>query len=331
MTLAYSADALIYDLETDSFALCPDHDPARHRVDIEFGNALGWSTEEAAGWNGAEDPQVAQVRDTCGVPIHAGHAYVAERLELADPDGDVVHLNMLEIEHQTVGCMTDADLRPGAIYRVHAGSAPSPRRDEAPVARGFAAGTMIATRDGDLPVEWLAPGDEILTLDGGPQPMRWIGRTRIGPRDLARHTGLAPVTITADAFGSGAPGRGLLIGSKSRVMLCGTEVEANFGLDRALARAGDLGVADWPGQDATSLTWFTLLFEQHQVILANGLWCDSLFADPTCLDWLASTGRQPPPGLRHARYALPCLRAWETRMVGTPGPFHASLRRSTAA
>ncbi|MGB4828605.1 MAG: choice-of-anchor L domain-containing protein, partial [Paracoccaceae bacterium] len=39
----------------------------------------------------------------------------------------------------------------------------------------FVAGTLIRTPDGDVPVETLHPGDLVLTMDDGPQPLRWTG------------------------------------------------------------------------------------------------------------------------------------------------------------
>ena len=42
----------------------------------------------------------------------------------------------------------------------------------------FASGTLIKTPNGQTLIEQLAPGDMVLTMDHGPQPIRWIGSSK---------------------------------------------------------------------------------------------------------------------------------------------------------
>ncbi len=63
----------------------------------------------------------------------------------------------------------------------------------------FVAGTLIRTPDGDVPIESLRPGDLVLTLDDGPQPLRWVG-SRVVPRRARWRrsaSGPAPSATTA--------------------------------------------------------------------------------------------------------------------------------------
>lgn len=48
----------------------------------------------------------------------------------------------------------------------------------------FAAGTMIRTPAGDVAIETLRVGELVMTLDGGPQPVRWIGSRKLTVADL---------------------------------------------------------------------------------------------------------------------------------------------------
>ena len=56
----------------------------------------------------------------------------------------------------------------------------------------FVADTLIRTPNGDVPVETLAPGDLVETVDEGAQPLRWIGM-----RQVKSVGNLAPVRFAA--------------------------------------------------------------------------------------------------------------------------------------
>ncbi|WP_052700892.1 Hint domain-containing protein [Loktanella sp. S4079] len=59
----------------------------------------------------------------------------------------------------------------------------------------FSEGTLIDTPAGQRRIETLQPGDQVLTLNNGPQPIAWIGRRRVCGRGS-----LAPIRIRAGAF-----------------------------------------------------------------------------------------------------------------------------------
>ena len=78
----------------------------------------------------------------------------------------------------------------------------------------YAAGTLILTANGEVPVEQLAPGDLLVTVDRGTstlQPIKWIGERRIDLAVLARPELSAPVRIRKDAVSEGMPRRDLLL------------------------------------------------------------------------------------------------------------------------
>ena len=69
----------------------------------------------------------------------------------------------------------------------------------------FTPGTMIGTARGPVEVSRLCPGELILTADAGPQPLRWISRTRLSPARLQQCPELRPIRIRAGAIAPGFP------------------------------------------------------------------------------------------------------------------------------
>ncbi len=74
----------------------------------------------------------------------------------------------------------------------------------------FMAGTMIATADGEAPVETLKRGDLVMTTTGVASRVAWLGRQTISARfaDPARSW---PIRVKAGALGANVPSRDLLL------------------------------------------------------------------------------------------------------------------------
>ena len=77
----------------------------------------------------------------------------------------------------------------------------------------FTPGTHILTPLGEVPIEALKVGDTVLTLDRGPQPIRWIGRTEVAGRGR-----FAPVVIAKGTFGND---QALAVSQQHRLLLDG--------------------------------------------------------------------------------------------------------------
>lgn len=186
---------------------------------------------------------------------------------------------------------------------------------------GFGPGTHVMTTDGELPVEWLATGDRVLTRDHGVQPVLWVGRIRVSPGDAALQPDLALVEIAEGALGDGGPTHTTWLAPAHRVLLSGAAVELHLGVDEALAPiahlADEVRVRSAP-MGASCLT--QILLPVHDLVQANGLWAESLLLDPATLGVI---GRDLPahllatPSLRlsHARAARLCLTEWEVRAL----------------
>jgi len=127
----------------------------------------------------------------------------------------------------------------------------------------FTSGTMIATADGDVPVEDLRIGDMVLTKDHGAQPVRWIGRRAVSGRG-----DFAPVLIKAGALGND---RDLRVSPQHRMLLADWRAELFCGEGEVLCAANKLL------NDSTILRapcdqvdYFHLMFDRHEVIFAEG-------------------------------------------------------------
>ncbi len=126
----------------------------------------------------------------------------------------------------------------------------------------FTAGTRIRTPDGDVPVENLAVGDLVATLDNGPQPIRWIGhKTTVG---TGAH---APVCITQGALGNT---RELLVSPQHRMLLQDWRAEVYFGEPQVLAAAKHLCNGDTIYvRETAEIEYFHILFDNHEIIFAE--------------------------------------------------------------
>ena len=95
----------------------------------------------------------------------------------------------------------------------------------------FAEGTAILTPAGEVPVETLAEGADVVVLRDGAQaamPVKWMGVRHI---DIARHPRphtVAPVRIKAHAFGAGMPARDLSVSPAHCIFVDGKLVPFAF-------------------------------------------------------------------------------------------------------
>lgn len=138
----------------------------------------------------------------------------------------------------------------------------------------FAEGTLIDTPNGPKPIESLQAGDLVNTADHGPRPINWIGSRHVSSQELARKPQWQPVLIPAGAIDGAAPSRDLVVSPAHRVLLADSAVELMLGFPEALAPAHTLigavaGVKRLTDQQP--VTYYHLLFDQHEVITSNGL------------------------------------------------------------
>lgn len=144
----------------------------------------------------------------------------------------------------------------------------------------FTPGTHLDTPSGPRLVEELAVGDLVMTLDHGPQPLRWIGRRRIV--FSLREDRLKPIRISAGAYDGVTPLRPLLLSPQHRVLLGGAGVANLYDATEVLGPVkGMLGLPGFRkafGRD--SVDYISLIFDQHEIVFAEGMPVESYLPRP---------------------------------------------------
>lgn len=143
-----------------------------------------------------------------------------------------------------------------------AGHAAETRAERAP-APGLLLGTAVLTLDGELPVEFLTPGDRIVTRSGA-RRLRGLGVERLARADLVR--------IGAGALGHDRPEAELVLGAGQPVLVRGWRAKALFGAAQALVPVARLVDGSYVRREARrEAILFTLEFDRDEVIYAGGL------------------------------------------------------------
>lgn len=125
----------------------------------------------------------------------------------------------------------------------------------------FAAGTLIATPEGQRIVEELGIGDLVMTASGETRSIRWIGRQTVVAM-FASPLKNYPIRIAAGALHDNIPLRDLYLSPEHALFMDGLLVQANALVnDTTVTRVAE------PDQ---SFTYFHIELEDHSLILAEG-------------------------------------------------------------
>ncbi|MEP1767000.1 MAG: Hint domain-containing protein [Sulfitobacter sp.] len=158
----------------------------------------------------------------------------------------------------------------------------------------FTRGVLIDTVRGQCAVESLRVGDDVRVGRGGSRRIRWISSSKVNHQTLKRQPKLRPVRITAGALGNGLPLRDLLVSRQHRMLVCSKVAERMFGTKEALVSA--IKLTALPGifvdEQADEVEYFHILFDQHEVIWAEGALSESLFTGPEALKSVPSEARE---------------------------------------
>jgi hypothetical protein len=225
------------------------------------------------------------------------------QLTLMAPDGDTASVLVLHCPGARGGLLALplAPLAPRTDYTlVHAGEAPEAVRLADVMCLSFLRGTRITLATGaQVPVEQLSPGDRVLTRDHGPQPVRWIGRATLRARG-----DFAPVVIPAGTMGNAGD---LCVGPHHRLFLYLRDRPAALPTAEILVQARHLVDGERIVQrEGGFADWFSLVFDRHEIIYAEGIPAESLMVTEATVarlpEALAEAVRKEFPGLTQRQH-----------------------------
>lgn len=138
----------------------------------------------------------------------------------------------------------------------------------------FTRGTHITMASGaQVLIEDIRVGDRVLTRDDGPQMVRWVGETTV------RAVGdFAPVVIRRGALHNA---NDLVVSPEHRLFVYQRQDRLGAGRHEILVKVRHLVNGDTVVQQVGGFVdYFQLLFDQHQIIYAEGIAAESLLIDP---------------------------------------------------
>ena len=190
--------------------------------------------------------------------------------------------------------------------------------DDAPVHRTndfgggvicFTSGTTVLTKDGPKLVQDVQEGDMVQTKDNGLQEVVWLGARRMTGARFYAMPELRPIRIKAGALGDDEPDDDLLVSPQHRMLIKGSVAQSLFNTDEVLVSAEHL-VNDksiFVDYSVKETAYHHIMFENHQIVWANGVESESYHPANTTLDTLDPYERERLlgkfPDLQHDPYS----------------------------
>lgn len=144
-----------------------------------------------------------------------------------------------------------------------------------PALTGVLAGTRIRTLEGILPVEYLEPGDRIVTRSGA---------RRLLAVSVLRRRGVDLLRVRASTLGHDRPEHDLLVAPGQRMIIRDWRARALYGSAAAAIPAERLTDGEFIlSERLASARLFTLRFAEDEVIWAEGLELDCPVVDTPVL------------------------------------------------
>ena len=128
---------------------------------------------------------------------------------------------------------------------------------------GLCHGTSLLTLDGKIPVEFLSPGDRVITRDQGMAVLRQL---------RVRDVDVAPIRIKAGSLGSTRPDKDMIVAPETQVLIRDWRAEALFGIPEALVSAKRLVDGEYVAKlPLQQMKIYDLIFDKPRILYADGI------------------------------------------------------------
>lgn len=285
-----------------------DRDRGQWRLDPAF-------EASTMAWHIVPGPQETELRNAQGVLVTRGLLTADVPVLLEGTGGAMIRLDRIEIDGVLSMYLASEPLDPRRAYpdvRPTQSAVRDASAEELADLPAFGPGTMIATEEGPVPIDWLRPGDKVQTRDHGFQPVLWVGH-HVLPHHLAEP--LRPMAVAAGTFGAEMPSRDTVLSPGVGILLAGDELRMWFAEREMLARIDRLS-AGLP-RVGERVTLYTLLLDLPEVIIADGMWVASVEATNAYVDLMPERLRQallPRLASGHDMPARRWMEEWEIAM-----------------
>jgi hypothetical protein len=158
----------------------------------------------------------------------------------------------------------------------------------------YAKGTLISTINGEMPIEQLRVGDLVrvivrLPTDLGAivetpcKPIQWIGYRHIRFADLDQHSSSwsYPVLLKASSLGPNRPHTDLMVSPFHGFFINGMKNDMTWAIT-LMNQSTIISV-----QDLEEITYFHIGFDEHEMLIANGVPAESHTGDRSQFDTYA--------------------------------------------
>lgn len=124
-------------------------------------------------------------------------------------------------------------------------------------------------------IENLKVGDLVLTKDNGFQAIVWVGRREVQFSSLQDQVRLRPIQISQRLLASTEP---LTVSPHHRILATGPGISLLCGTDEVVMSAEHLAKCGAAERyfDVSMVRYFHIMFKNHELVLSNGTWTESL-------------------------------------------------------
>jgi len=255
-TLSFASEAILDDV----YELRADAKPKRLSIYVKRNGTYSIAEETQVG-----TPEARIVVD-CFFTVMTPRGTTIEILVLVELDEDEMIAN--------IHVVPLAPLKPGDTYRlVGIEIEDAPRKLAQVACVSFSRGTNITMSSGaQRPIEDLKVGDKVLTRDDGPQEILWIDQ------HTTRAVGdFAPIVIKAGTLNNT---NDLIVSPDHRLFIYQRNDTLGAGRSEVLVKARHLVNGDTIIQeDGGFIDYYQLLFDQHEIIYAEGIAAEALLID----------------------------------------------------